>query len=90
MSVYIVNPLQILKEYLTLISPKQSINATTEGNATDTIYIGELVIDTVSTYHCATHSVWPGQLLIALYLAPNAESLGTPALHAKMIYYCIG
>ena len=38
-----------------MISPKHSISATTEGNVIDIIYVGELEIHTVSTYHYATY-----------------------------------
>ena len=58
-----------------MISPKHSIGASTEGNVIDTIYVGELEIYTVSTYHYSTYNVWPGPLLIVLY-----KSLDTPVL----------
>ena len=38
---------------------KHSISATIEGNVTDIIYVGELEIHTVLTYHCA--GVAPGE-----------------------------
>ena len=47
--------LQVLKKCLIMISGKQSI-----------IYVGELEIYAVSTYHRATFSVWPGPLFIVL------------------------
>ena len=83
MSVDIVNFLQALKKRLIMSSLEQSISATIEGNAIYIIYVSELEILTVLTYHCAGYSVWPGPFLIVLYLALNAESLGTPDLQVR-------
>ena len=80
MSVYIVKLLQVLKKCPIMISSKHCISATTEGNVVDTIYVGELETPLVLTYHCATCSVRPGPLFIALYLALNAEGLDTPEI----------
>ena len=66
MFIYCVNFLQALKKYLIVISPMRSISATIEGNVVDVIYAGELEIHPVLTHHCATYSVWPSPLLIAL------------------------
>ena len=67
-----------MRKCLTMTSPKHNISATIEGNAVDIIYVGELEIHTVLTYHCANYSVWPGSLLIVLYLALTAKTLDTP------------
>ena len=80
MSVYTVNFLQASKKCLIRISPKHSISATFGGNGIDIIYVGELKVHAVLSYHYATYSVWPGPLLIVLYLALTSESLDTPAL----------
>ena len=72
--------LQASRKCLIMISPGQSITATIEGNVIDTIYVGELEIRTVLTYHCATYSVWLGQLLIVLYLTLTAKTLENAAL----------
>ena len=64
-----------------MISPKHSIIATTEGNVIDIIHVGELEIHTALAYHWAFYSVWPGLLLIGLYLALIAKSLNIPGLH---------
>ena len=37
-------------------------------------------------YHCATCSVWPGPLLIFLYLALTAKTLDTPDLEIHKIF----
>ena len=59
-----------------MISPNHSISTPNEDNVIDIIYVGELEIHTVLTYHCATS----GPLPIALYLALTAKNLGTPLL----------
>ena len=64
-----------------MISPEHRINATIEGNVIDIIYEGELEINKLITYHCASFSVWAGSLRIVLYLALPAKSLETPALY---------
>ena len=63
-----------------MIRPKHSITATIENNVIDFIYVGELEMHTVVTYQCATYSVWPGPLLIVLYLALTAKTYETPAV----------
>ena len=63
-----------------MINQKHNITATIEGNFIDFIFVGKLEITTVLAYHCATYSVWPGPLLIVLYLALNAKSLDIPNL----------
>ena len=83
MSVYIVNFLQALKKRLIMSSLEQSISATIEGNAIYIIYVSELEIFTVITYHCATYSAWPGPFLTVLYLALNAKRLGTSDLQVR-------
>ena len=65
--VYIINILQMLKKCLIVISTKHSITATFEGNG-QILYVGELEIHTVLTYHCATYNMLPGPLLIVPYL----------------------
>ena len=62
-----------------MISPRHSVTTTIEGNAIDIIYLGVLEIRAVITYHCATYSMWPGPLLIVLYLGFAAKTLNTPA-----------
>ena len=83
MSVYVFNFVETLKKCLIMISPKHIINATITANVVDIIYVGELEIHTALTYHCATYSVWPGPLLIVLYLALTAKPLET-----SVIYIC--
>ena len=46
-----------------MISLKQSITATIDGNGID---ISFLEIHAFLTYHCAKYSVWPGPSLIVL------------------------
>jgi len=60
-----------------MISPKHGITSTIEGNAIDIIYVGELEIHKALKYHYANYRVWPGPLLIVLYLALTAKTLGT-------------
>ena len=69
-------------------SPEHSINATIEANVIDPIYVDELEIYTVLTYHCATYSLWPGPLLIVLYLALNAKGVSTPVLKLLWLTFC--
>ena len=58
MSVYIINFLQALKKFLIMIGPNHCICATIEeSNVIDTIYLGELEIDVVSTFHCGAYSM---------------------------------
>ena len=71
---------QFLQALKILVGPKHSISAIIEGNIIDIIYVGELEIHTVLSYHCAIYSVWPNLLLIVLFLALNAKSLDTPDL----------
>ena len=61
-----------------MISPKHCISPTIEG--IDIIYLGKLDIHTVLMYHSTTYDVWPGLLLIFLYLALNPKHLSTPSL----------
>ena len=61
-------------------SPKRSITATIEGNVIDVIYVDELEIHAVLSYHCASYCVWPGPLLIVLYMTRTAKILDTPEL----------
>ena len=62
-----------------MISPKYSITATIKSNVIGIAYLGELEIHAVLMYHCATYSVWPGQLHLVLYLALTAKTMDTPA-----------
>ena len=89
-SVYIVNFLQALKKFLIMISAKHSVSATIESNVIDIVYVDEIEIHTVLTYHCATYTVWPGPFLVVLYLALNAKSLDTPALRVCNDPLCKG
>ena len=66
-----------------LISVKQSITATIEGNGTDIIYVGKLEIHTVLTYHGTTKTVWSGPLLIVLHLALTGNTLDTTVLSVR-------
>ena len=68
-----------------MICPKHSVNSIAlngciGSNVIDIIYVDELEIHTVSTYHCAIYSVKLGRLLIVLYLSHIAKALDTPAL----------
>ena len=78
MSVYIANFLQTLKKSRIVINLKHSIIFTIEGNVFDIIYVGELEVHTVLMCHCATYSLWPAPLYIALYLALAAKTLDIP------------
>ena len=71
-----------MKKCLIIINLKHSISATIDINVIDTIYVGELEIHRVLTYHCATYSVWPSPLLIVLYLVLTAKTLDTSDLHS--------
>ena len=67
-SACIANCLHSLKKCLIMISRKNSITATIEGNVIDIIYVGEGEIHRVLTYHYATYIDRHGPLLIVLYL----------------------
>ena len=86
MSLYIVNFLQALKKFLIIISPKHCISVTIEGNVIEIIYVGELEILTILTYHYATFSVCPGPLLIALDLTLTVKTLDTHGLCLMLEY----
>ena len=60
-----------------MLSPKHSITATINGYVIDIRYVGEPETRTV---HCATDSVWPGPLLIVLYLVFKGKSSDSPDL----------
>ena len=89
MSVYIFTLLQTLEKCLIMISPKNSITATIEGSAIDSIYVGELETHTVLTNHCATYSAWPGPMLIVLYLALTAKTLDTFVYMHVHMFICL-
>ena len=55
MRLYISSIFANVEECLIMIRPKHSISTAIEDNI---IYVGELEIHTVLTYHCATYSVW--------------------------------
>ncbi|XP_044052223.1 general transcription factor II-I repeat domain-containing protein 2-like [Siniperca chuatsi] len=59
-------------------NPKDSITAPTESNVLH--IIGDLEIHTVIMCQYVTSCVWPGPLLIFLYLALTKKTLDTPAL----------
>ena len=67
------------------MSPKDSITATIEGNVIDILYVSELKMNTVLTYHGAICSVWPGTYLL-FSIWPLLQKIRTPLLY--MI--CIG
>ena len=67
-----------------MIYLKHNITATIEGNVIDIIYVGEPEIQIVLTNSYLTYRVWPGPLLIVLYLALSAKTLDTLALNVKL------
>ena len=67
-------------------SPEHSIIAAIEGNVIDVIYVGEREIHIVLTYHCAAYILWPGPLLIVLYLALSAKTLDTSLVHDREMF----
>ena len=55
-----------------------------EGIVIDIIYVGELEIHTVLTYHCTTFSLWPGPLPIVLHMGLTAKPSDTADIHSVL------
>ena len=74
--------LQTCKKYLIMINPKYSITPTIERNVIDIIYVGELGIHTVLTYHCATFVRGPIRCLL-FCIWPLLQIVWTPVISKK-------